>query len=88
MAQRGGNREVPIYGLSIADGKTLVQVAANPTNHALKVSNGTSVVFSGTLPAESPRDKDRIPAIRLQRSDGTLGYLMVDSNGYIQIQST
>lgn len=77
-----------IIGALNTDGKTPTRILVNPSNHSLKVNNGTSGTDHGTKNAV--RDGNGHPVLlAVSSSDGkTPVELYVDSSGFLLIQST
>jgi len=77
---------VVLFALN-TDGITTVPLAVNPTNHGIKVSDGTTGTDHGGLPAA--RDENRIPVmVGASSADGvTLVEIYADSSGALQINS-
>lgn len=71
-----------------SDGTTVVAVLANPTTHALKVSNGTTGSDNGV--ASAVRDSNFRPVLMATSSaDGTTPVeVYADSSGNLLVKST
>lgn len=87
-AVRDENRIPALLGTLDSDGDTVVPILADPSNHTLAVSDGTTGSDNG--PVNAPRDGNRIPALIATSSvDGITpvvvyadqdGNLLIDSN--------
>ena len=70
------------------DGKTIVNIAVNPTNHAVKVSDG--ITGSNHGPKDALRDDNNVPVMMgVSSSDfSTPTVVYGDVNGNLMIQTT
>ncbi len=87
-AKRDDNRIPALLAALNTDGITPVNVEVNPTNHALKVLDGTTGTDHGTNIAN--RDDNRIPVLMgISSADGTTPIeIYADSSGNLLIKST
>ncbi len=87
-AYRDQNSVTTLIAAKNTDGTTIVRVLANPTNHALKVSDGTTGTDHGV--ANAIRDENNVPVLMaVSSADGvTPVEVYVDANGNLLIQST
>lgn len=86
--KRDQNR-IPTIGLMLnTDGSTIVQMAVNPSNHAIKIDDGDTGNDYPFVNAE--RDDNRVPvAWGVSSSDLTKPIpIYGDLNGLLQIKST
>lgn len=86
-AYRDDNQVTTMIALSSSDGSTVVPIQANPTNNALKVSNGTS----GTDQGSTPKDANYIPVLfGVSSADGVTPVAVYAdvSTGALLIKST
>ena len=77
----------PIMGVLNTDGKTIISIKGNPSNHSLKISDGTSGSDNG--PENAIHNENDIPTLlATSSSDGeTPIAIYCDSNGNILINS-
>lgn len=87
-ASRDENNVPTLLAALNTDGKTLVRVRVNASNHALKVSDGSSGSDNG--PTNDLRDENSIPAFMAVSSvDGkTPVVVYADSSGNLLIKSS
>ena len=87
-APRDNNRIPTMLALLNTDGSTLTPVKANPTQHAISYSDGTT--GSDLTGDDALRDNNRVHVlIAVSNADGTTPVpLYVDSNGQLLIKST
>lgn len=87
-APRDNNHIPAILGTLNTDGVSVVPIAVNPTNHKVKISDGTS--GSGFSYVNAERDQNRVPAIwGVSSADGITPIpIYCDSTGAILIKST
>ncbi len=85
---RDANRIPMIMGSLDTDGVTPTLIKVNPTNHALKVSDGTT--GSSFSVSTAQRDANRVPVLwGISSADGiTSTYIAVNSSGELLIKST
>lgn len=85
---RDNNRIPTVMGTLNTDGVTPVSIAANPTNHGVKIMDGTT--GSGFSSSSAARDANRVPVLwGVSSADGvTPIYIAVDSSGNILTKST
>lgn len=81
------NRQQMIMGTLNTDGQTVIAIKVNPTNHALKVSDGTT--GSNFNVTTNQRDANRKTTIwAVSSADGvTPIYVATDSNGNLLVDS-
>ena len=88
QAVRDENRIPSILGVLNTDGATPTMVEANPTNHGIEISDGTT----GTVTAseQARRDQNVVTTmLAVSNSDGTTRVqLAVNSSGQLLVQST
>lgn len=87
-AKRDENSIATMTGTLQSDGASIVNIAINPANNAIKVVNGTSGVASTRVNAAL--DENSVPVwMGVSSADGvTLVPIAVDSSGNLLIQST
>lgn len=86
-APRDANQVPGLLGVLNTDGITLVPIKANPTSHALNVSDGTIGTDNG--PTNAKRDQNQATSIVATSSvDGVTPVIVyADSNGNLLIDS-
>lgn len=77
-----------MLGILNTDGSTIVPIQANPTTHAINVSDGTTGTDHG--PSDAIKDGNYVPVLMAVSSvDGkTPVVIYADSSGNLLIQST
>ncbi len=85
---RDGNRITMLGGTLNTDGKTVVAIGVNPTNHAIKNLDNTT--GSNHVTTDIQKDANRIPVIwGVSSADGvTPVSIYVDSSGNLLIDSS
>ena len=83
------NSRTTILGTLDSDGISIVQVKANPVNHALKISDGTTGVDNGNNNGVANLDHNSRPVWTALYSaeDGTLVEVYADVNGNLLVNS-
>lgn len=86
--KRDNNFKPMLLGTSNADGKTVVAIAVNPTNHALKALDGST---GSNFPfVNAQRDANRVTSFwGVSSSDGVTPVpIYCDTSGNLLIKST
>ena len=88
QAEKDENFVNTLTGTLNTDGKTVVGVEANPSDHGLYVQDGTTGTDHG--PLNAPRDGNDVPVLlAVSSADGvTVVPVYADSSGNLLIQST
>lgn len=83
-----GNSNPSMTGLLNTDGATITRIKASPTNHGVKISDGTTGSDSGGTHGFFDSN-DRTTLFAASNADGTsLVSLYVDSSGNLLVKST
>jgi len=87
-APRDNNRIPALLGTLNTDGVSVVNIAVNPANHRMKISNGTTGSAFPYVNAE--RDQNRVTAIwGVSSADGTTPIpIYCDSTGALLTKNT
>jgi hypothetical protein len=87
-AKKDNNRIYTLIAALNSDGITPVNICADPTDHTICTSDGTTGSDNGIV--DAPRDNNRIPVAMAVSSadDETPVALYADSNNKLLVQST